>query len=152
MHDMKKVESPTEQELMPWDTAYFTSKAKKTWLNTSSTEFAPYFSLGACMDGLNILTQALYGVRLESEAVLSGEVWASNVHKLAVIDDNEGVLGHIYCDFYEREGKPNQDCHFTIRGGRQLPDGSYQVNILLKHITNRSNIFVDVVKVFFRIS
>lgn len=112
---------------MPWDTPYFMAKAKKAWLNTSTTEFAPYFSLGACMEGLNFLTQSLYKVKLESVPVLSGEVWANNVHKLAVIDEEEGILGYIYCDFYERAGKPNQDCHFTIQGGKQLSDGSYQV-------------------------
>ncbi|EFN66772.1 Mitochondrial intermediate peptidase [Camponotus floridanus] len=127
MQKMKDAESHLKQELMPWDTAYFIAKAKKAWLNTSTTEFAPYFSLGACMEGLNILTQSLYGVRLESVPVLSGEVWANNVHKLAVIDEEEGILGYIYCDFYERAGKPNQDCHFTIQGGKQLSDGSYQV-------------------------
>ncbi|XP_029668905.1 mitochondrial intermediate peptidase isoform X2 [Formica exsecta] len=126
MQKMKDAESHLKQELMPWDTAYFMAKAKKVWLNTSTTEFAPYFSLGACMEGLNILTQSLYGVRLESIPVLSGEVWANNVHKLAVIDEEEGILGYIYCDFYERMGKSNQDCHFTIQGGKQLPDSSYQ--------------------------
>ncbi|XP_076621467.1 mitochondrial intermediate peptidase [Colletes latitarsis] len=126
MQKMKDAESITKQNLMPWDTAYFMGKAKRTWLNISSTEFTPYFSLGACMDGINILTQALYGIRLESMPVISGEVWANNIHKIAVIDENEVVLGHIYCDFFEREGKPNQDCHFTIKGGRQLSDGSYQ--------------------------
>ena len=80
------------------------------------------------MDGINIITQALYGVRIEAEPTLKGEVWADNVQKLAVIDENEGLLGHIYCDLFERAGKPNQDCHFTIRGGRLLPDGSYQVS------------------------
>lgn len=112
---------------MLWDTTYFTLKAKKTWLNTSLNEFTPYFSLGSCMDGINNLTQALYGVKLESVPVLPGEVWANNIHKIAVTDENETVLGYIYCDFFEREGKPNQDCHFTIRGGRELADGSYQV-------------------------
>lgn len=48
-----------------------------------------------------------------------------------VIHEKEGLLGHIYCDFYERANKPNQDCHFTIRGGKQLSDGTYQVNIYL---------------------
>ncbi|XP_003485811.1 mitochondrial intermediate peptidase [Bombus impatiens] len=131
MQKMKDAESPVKQKIMPWDTAYFTTKAKRTWLNMSITEFAPYFSLGACMDGINILIQALYGIRLEYVPVLCGEVWASNVHKIAVIDENGEVLGYIYCDFFEREGKPNQDCHFTIRGGRQLPDGSYQNPIVV---------------------
>ncbi|XP_015587416.1 mitochondrial intermediate peptidase isoform X2 [Cephus cinctus] len=131
MQEMKNAENSSKQTLMAWDTAYFMAKAKKSWLNTSTAEFAPYFSLGTCMDGLSTLTQALYGVRLESEPVLPGEVWSKDVRKLAVIDENEGTLGYIYCDFYEREGKPNQDCHFTIRGGRQLPDGSYQSPIVV---------------------
>ncbi|KAK1123068.1 hypothetical protein K0M31_008705 [Melipona bicolor] len=131
MQKMKDAESPVKQKIMPSDTAYFTAKAKRNWLNMSISEFAPYFSLGACMDGINILIQALYGIRLEYVQVLSGEVWANNVHKIAVIDENEKILGYIYCDFFEREGKPNQDCHFTIRGGRLLPDGSYQNPIVV---------------------
>ncbi|XP_015524762.1 mitochondrial intermediate peptidase [Neodiprion lecontei] len=131
MQQMKNAETGTNQDLMAWDTAYFIAKAKKAWLNTSSAEFAPYFSLGTCMEGLNTLTQALYGVKLEPEPVVKGEVWASDIRKLAVVDDVQGTLGYIYCDFYERMGKPNQDCHFTIRGGKQLPDGSYQNPIVV---------------------
>ncbi|XP_067215907.1 mitochondrial intermediate peptidase isoform X2 [Linepithema humile] len=132
MQMMKDIESPAKQRaLMPWDTAYLTAKAKKAWFDTSATEFAPYFSIGACMEGLNILTRSLYGVELKSVSVLAGEVWANNIHKLAVIDEEEGILGYIYCDFYERAGKPNQDCHFTIQGGKRLPDGTYQIPIVV---------------------
>lgn len=55
----------------------------------------------------------------------------TSVVQLSVTHETEGILGFIYCDFYERSGKPNQDCHFTIRCGRQL-NNSYQVfNITL---------------------
>lgn len=115
---------------MPWDTAYLCTKARTAWLGASNEECAPYFSLGACMEGLNLLTQALYGVRLMHQPTLAGEVWANDIQKLAVIDEHEKPLGYIYCDFFDRKNKPNQDCHFTIRGGRQLADGSYQVNTM----------------------
>jgi intermediate peptidase len=43
----------------------------------------PYFSLGACMDGLNLLCQTLYNIELIPEEIESGEVWDSDVYKLA---------------------------------------------------------------------
>ncbi|KAG7205671.1 hypothetical protein KM043_007621 [Ampulex compressa] len=126
MQKIKDAESTIKQDLMMWDTVYFSSLARRTWLDTSNAEFAPYFSLGACMDGLNNLTQMLYGITLKSVPVQHGEVWANDIQKIAVIDEENRTLGYIYCDFFMREGKVKQDCHFTIRGGKQLANGSYQ--------------------------
>jgi intermediate peptidase len=84
-----------------------------------------YFSFGVAMEGLNELFQSLYGVELVVEETREGELWAQDVFKLAVKDSSQ-LLGHIYCDFFKRPGKPHQDCHFTIRGGREKSDGTYQ--------------------------
>ena len=64
-------------------------------------------------------------MELVVETPEEGELWDRDVTKLAVRDSGQ-LLGYIYCDFYRRKGKPFQDCHFTIRGGREKKDGSYQ--------------------------
>lgn len=129
MTKMKQSELGGNSVLGAWDTAYYTGKYKKEFLKVSSSEFAPYFSLGACMEGLNNVVKALYGVYFEYEHIQNGESWANDIYKLAVKHETEGFLGHIYCDFYDRPKKPHQDCHFTLRGGKNLPDGTYQVRI-----------------------
>uniref|UniRef100_A0A8C7DHC5 Mitochondrial intermediate peptidase n=1 Tax=Oncorhynchus kisutch TaxID=8019 RepID=A0A8C7DHC5_ONCKI len=88
--------------------------------------YSPYFSLGACMEGLNMLFSQLLGVSFRNEQPMAGEVWSEEVRKLAVVHETEGLLGYIYCDFFRRPDKPHQDCHFTIQGGRLKKDGEYQ--------------------------
>ena len=59
---------------------------------------------------------------------MPGELWHPSVIKLIVKDPeiSQDAIGVIYCDLFERSGKPHQDCHFTIHGGRRRIDGSYQ--------------------------
>ncbi|XP_033233751.1 mitochondrial intermediate peptidase [Drosophila pseudoobscura] len=132
MTQMKRKESGQPNVLAEiWDTPYFTTQLKRQSLEEQANEFLPYFSLGGCMEGLDNLLQALYGVRLENSEMEPGESWHSDIYKLAVVHESEGLLGYIYCDFFERSGKPNQDCHFTIQGGKRLPDGTYQLPIVV---------------------
>ncbi|XP_066987964.1 mitochondrial intermediate peptidase isoform X1 [Macrobrachium rosenbergii] len=131
---MKMTQNKYSKSLAPWDVPYFTGQARQNKFNLNTSELAPYLSLGAVMDGLNRLLNSLYDVVLEVEEPKSGELWASDVYKVAVKHSTEGLLGYIYCDFYERPGKAHQDCHFTIRGGKLLPDGTYQDPIVVLHL------------------
>lgn len=114
-----------------WDVHYFTYKLRKEKFKVTGLDYSAYFSLGACMEGLSNLFYRLFKIRLVTVDTDPGETWAPEIYKLAVVHDTEGDLGYIYCDFYERHGKQNQDCHFTIRGGRTLPDGTYQQPIVV---------------------
>ncbi|AWO99429.1 putative mitochondrial intermediate peptidase isoform 2 [Scophthalmus maximus] len=132
MSDMKKKLNPRNSELMPWDHPYLSGVLRAERYNIEPSLYSPYLSLGACMDGLNILFSQLYGVSLMSEHPSTGEVWSEDVRKLAVVHETEGLLGYIYCDFFHRSDKPHQDCHFTIRGGRRCQDtGQYQLPVVV---------------------
>ncbi len=50
--------------------------------NIEPSLYSPYFSLGACMEGLNGLFTQLYGVSLRAEQPSEGEVWSEDVRKL----------------------------------------------------------------------
>jgi len=136
MMKMKQRSNPMCQPLSVWDIPYFSAVARANWFQLDTEKVAEYFSLGVAMEGLNDLFQNIYGVSLEVEETVEGELWAPEVFKLAVRDDTS-LLGHIYCDFFTRNGKPYQDCHFTIRGGRLRHDGTYQdpVVVLMLNLT-----------------
>lgn len=126
--DVKRRHSDSaSRQVWPWDTTYYSGVARHEMCSVSGTELAPYFSLGACMQGLSDLFTDLFGIRLrEVTDVGLGELWSADVRKLSVEHETQGQLGTVYCDLFERPGKPRHDCHFTVRGGRQLADGSYQ--------------------------
>lgn len=128
---MKTAQHGTQMELYAWDVPYYTNRVKSNWLQSTISNFSPYFSLGACMEGLNQVFNSLYGVTFHYSDMRPGESWHPDVYKLDVIHESEGELGTIYCDFYDRPGKTNQDSHFTIRGGKTLSDGTYQNPIVV---------------------
>uniref|UniRef100_A0A3Q2ZA83 Mitochondrial intermediate peptidase n=1 Tax=Hippocampus comes TaxID=109280 RepID=A0A3Q2ZA83_HIPCM len=132
MSDMKKKLNPRHSELMPWDHPFLSGVLRAERFNIEPSLYSPYFSLGACMEGLNILFSQLFGVSLMSEHPSAGEVWSDDVRKLAVVHETEGLLGYIYCDFFHRRDKPHQDCHFTIRGGRWCQETEqYQLPVVV---------------------
>uniref|UniRef100_A0A8C9W6S2 Mitochondrial intermediate peptidase n=1 Tax=Scleropages formosus TaxID=113540 RepID=A0A8C9W6S2_SCLFO len=131
MKEMKMKLNPTNCELMPWDHPYLSGVLRAERYNIEPSLYSPYLSLGSCMEGLNSLFSQLLGVSFQTEQPKIGEVWSEDVRKLAVVHETEGLLGYIYCDFFQRLGKPHQDCHFTIRGGRRMQNGEYQLPVVV---------------------
>ena len=118
------------QVLQPWDVIFATSLAEKKYLQRGMDGIRNWFSLDSCLVGLGNLFDSLFGVKLEPVSVKEGETWDSSVRKYAFVHEKEGLLGYTYFDFYDRQDKMAADCHFTIKGGRELGDSSYQLPII----------------------
>ncbi|XP_068000020.1 mitochondrial intermediate peptidase isoform X2 [Melanerpes formicivorus] len=131
MTKMKMKLNPHNSKLMPWDHPYYSGALRAERYNIDPGLYCPFFSLGACMEGLNSLFSQLLGISLYAEQTQRGEVWSEDIRKLAVVHETEGLLGYIYCDFFQRPDKPHQDCHFTVRGGRLKENGEYQLPVVV---------------------
>ncbi|XP_064501440.1 mitochondrial intermediate peptidase isoform X1 [Pseudopipra pipra] len=131
MTKMKMKLNPQNSTLMPWDHPYYSGVLRAERYNIDPGLYCPFFSLGACMEGLNSLFSQLLGISLYAEQTKRGEIWSEDVRKLAVVHETEGLLGYIYCDFFQRPDKPHQDCHFTVRGGRLRENGEYQLPVVV---------------------
>ena len=139
---MRNKTNDKQYKLKAWDASYLVNSFKKNELNNNLGTSMEYFSLGNCMNGLNMLFNQLYDIELEVQDTSNEYLWADDVVKIAVKDrKDELLLGHIYCDLFERENKINQDCHFTVRGGCKLDDGAYQTPIVVLSLNLPSNSF-----------
>lgn len=134
MRKMKKNMHQSSKELALWDIPFYSGVARRQ-LTGPGEDFSAYFSLGACMEGLDLLFRTLYGIRLEPSPLKPGEAWNNDIYKIEVIHESDGFLGTIFCDFYDRPRKPHQDCHFTIVGGKELSDGTYQNPVVVLMLT-----------------
>ncbi|KAB7495062.1 Mitochondrial intermediate peptidase [Armadillidium nasatum] len=140
MAEIKRNHCSSSRPLAPWDVSFLTGIARYHNMPKGITAetILPYLSLGTVMEGLNDLFIDLFNVSLKVEESLPGELWSNDVYKVGVYYNTTERLGYIYCDFFEHHRKANQDCHFTILGGKTLEDGTYQdpVVVLLLNLPN----------------
>lgn len=124
--DLKKPLATKTDEILklvrPWDRDYYTGKYLQ--LNPSNApsakEISSYFTLGNVIQGLSDLFQHIYGIKLEPAIADEGETWSPDVRRLNVISEEEGIIGIIYCDLFERSGKTSNPAHFTVCCSRQI--------------------------------
>lgn len=108
-----------------WDWWYWTNRLLKTEYAVDDFEVAKYFPLQACIDGLFFVTQELLGIRYESAP--DAPRWHEDVQAYDIYDaGGSQPFARFYMDLYPRPNKFGHAAAFTIRGGRELPDGGYQ--------------------------
>ena len=80
------------------------------------------------VSGMSALLTEAMGLRLVSVPLGPGEAWASGIGKVLVVNDADGeTYGTIYLDLLQRPGKFGGAALFTLRCGRRLSNGEYQL-------------------------
>ncbi len=108
-----------------WDWWFYTNRLHKTEFAVDDFEVANYFPLAAVLDGLFLVTQELLAIRYEPAP--DAPKWHDDVQAFDIFDEGgEAPFARFYMDLYPRPNKFGHAAAFTLRGGRTLPDGSYQ--------------------------
>ncbi len=90
-------------KLMPWDYSYWSNKLKEASYSFNDNDLKPYFELESTIGGVMGLATRLYGYsfRLLPDA----PKYHADVKVFEVTDRNGELIGLLYADFFNREGK-----------------------------------------------
>ena len=122
-----------------WDWRYCHDQLLQTRFAVDDFEVAQYFPLDACLEGLFAVCQNLLGVRFEARP--DAPVWHEDVQAFDVYEaDGDEAFARFYMDLFPRPNTFGHAAAFTLRGGRVLPDGSYQkpVSAIVANFTKPS--------------
>lgn len=111
--------------LQAWDKSYYASQLLYQKRNKTKTAhmLSEYFSVGTVVQGLSRIFDKIYGIRFVPTETKTGETWHHDVRRLDVVSESEGLIGIMYADLFQREGKSPNPAHFTVRCSREIyPD------------------------------
>ena len=101
--EMKAISALSDEELKPWDFAYYSQKLKKKEFDLDAEMLRPYFELSQVKKGIFGLAERLYGITFKQNSDIP--VYHPDVEAFEVIDENGDFLAVLYCDFHPRKGK-----------------------------------------------
>ena len=91
------------EQLQSWDGAYYSEKLKQKRFNMDDEKLKPYFKLENVIEGVFIITERLYGLRLEE--VFDVDKYHPEVKTYRIYDKDHKFVSLFYADFHPREGK-----------------------------------------------
>ena len=137
--DLALMEEVNDGPVNIWDWRYCHDQLLQTRYAVDDFEVAQHFPLDACLEGLFAVCQRLLGVRFEARP--DAPLWHEDVQAFDVYEaDGDEAFARFYMDLFPRPNTFGHAAAFTLRGGRVLPDGSYQqpVSAIVANFTKPS--------------
>ena len=92
-----------EEQLEPWDVAYYSHKLQMKKYNIDAEMLRPYFQLDKVISGVFGLATRLYGITFKENKAIP--VYHPDVKAYEVFDKDGSFLAVFYADFHPRKGK-----------------------------------------------
>jgi len=90
-------------DLQAWDIPYYSEKLRHKKYAISQEELKPYFPEPRVVEGLFLIVERLYGLKIE--LIESIDTWHEDVHFYRIRDAAGEVRGEFYLDLYARQHK-----------------------------------------------
>ena len=110
--------------LMPWDFSYYSEKLKDEKYQLNDQLLKPYFELGNVREGVFLLAEKLYGLKLKPNSSIP--VYHPDVEAYEVYDETGRFMAILYLDFFPRESKNGGAWMTTYREQYQLKGEEYR--------------------------
>lgn len=112
----------------PWDRDWAVNGLLDPGSKAAFQRLHSMFRVSGFVSGMSALLEEVMGLRLTLDPLSRGESWAPGVSRVVVEDARSGEThGTIYLDLLQRPGKFGGAALFTLRCGRRLPSGEYQL-------------------------
>jgi peptidyl-dipeptidase Dcp len=123
-----------ENEIMPWDWAYYSHKLQLEKHNIDSEMLRPYLQLEKVKDGIFSLATKLYGITFRLQPNIG--VYHPDVEAYEVFDADGTFLAVLYADFFPRASKQSgawmtdfQEQYIDEEGNDHRPHVSIVMNL-----------------------
>lgn len=92
-----------KSNLQSWDWWYYAEKVRQEKYNLDESELKPYFSLTNVRDGMFMVANELYGIKLVKRPDLP--IYHPDVEAFEVTEADGSHIGILYLDYFPRGGK-----------------------------------------------
>lgn len=116
-----------QDDLAPWDIAYFSEKKKQALYAISQEALRPYFPCPQVIAGLFFIIEKLYGISVEE--IRSVDVWHPDVKCYQLTDMQGNIRGYIYADLFARKNKRSGAWMDSCQSRYKLKEGLTQLPI-----------------------
>jgi oligopeptidase A len=90
-------------DLEPWDIGYWAEKLRLKLYDFDEEALRPYFPMERVVGGMFDIVERLYGIKVVHKP--AAHVWHPQVRYYEIREENAGLLGAFYADWYPRESK-----------------------------------------------